>query len=188
MLKSFQAGAIMSKSFIAIFGVALMLLSAMPGYAAGNIKPGLWEMTMQSDMMKNMPKISPEQIQQMRKMGIDVAQLQSGTIVNKVCITKEMAERDEVSQMNAKETGCELKNTQRSGTTYTMDMVCNGPAMKGKGTIKTVYASDQSFSTSSTFKGTVGGRPVDDRNDSSGKWLDANCGSVKPIQDSMQKK
>ena len=178
----------MSKSFIAAFAAVPMFLLAMPGLAAGNIKPGLWEMTMQSDMTKNMPKMSPEQIQQMRKMGVDVTQLQSGTIVNKICITKEMAERDDVAQMNAKETGCELKNAQRSGTTYTVDMVCNGPTMKGKGTIKTVYASDQSFSASSTFKGTVGGRPVDDRNDSSGKWLGANCGAVKPIQDPMQKK
>lgn len=178
----------MFKSFIAALAAAPMFLLAMPGFAAGNIKPGLWEMTMQSEMMKNMPKMSPEQIQQMRKMGVDVTQLQSGTIVNKICITKEMAERDEVSQMNAKETGCELKNMQRSGTTHTMDMVCNGPAMKGKGTIKTVYASDQSFSTSSTFKGTVSGRPVDDRHDSSGKWLGANCGSIKPMQDPLQKK
>ncbi|MFJ7565341.1 DUF3617 domain-containing protein [Herminiimonas sp. NPDC097707] len=178
----------MSKPLIAVLVAAPMLLLTMPGFAAGNIKPGLWEMTMQSDMMKNMPKMSPEQIQQMGKMGIDMAQLQSGAIVNKICITKEMAERDEVPQMSAKETGCELKNAQRSGATYTVDMVCNGPAMKGKGTIKTVYASDQSFSASSTFKGAVGGRPVDDRNDSSGKWLSANCGLVKPMQDPMQKK
>jgi hypothetical protein len=165
-----------------------MLLSSPHGFAANNLKPGLWEMTMQSEAMKDMPKISPEQLQQMRKMGIDVAQLQSGSIVNKVCITKEMAERDEMPQMNAKENACELQNVQRKGATYTAEMVCNGPTMKGRGMIKTVNASELSFSTTSSFKGTVGGRPVDERSDSSGKWLSADCGSIKPLQDPAQKK
>ena len=59
--------------------------------AAGPMKPGLWEMTMKSDAMKNMPKITPAQMQQMRKMGIKMPQMQDGGMVTRVCISNEMA-------------------------------------------------------------------------------------------------
>ena len=167
---------------------ALMLFCSIPVFAAGPIKPGLWEVTLQSSSMKNMPKISPEQIEQMRKMGIDMAQLQTGAIVNKICITKDMAERESLPQMNHKESGCEMKNQKRTSDGYTMDMICNGAQMKGKGSSKTVFASDKSFSTTSEFNGTMQGMPVNDRTDTSGKWLNADCGSVKPIQDTMPSK
>ncbi|WP_382232711.1 DUF3617 domain-containing protein [Herminiimonas aquatilis] len=149
------------------------------------MQPGLWEMTLQSSSMKNVPKISPEQIEKMRKMGVDMSQLQGGAIVNRICITKEMAARESLPQMNHKESGCEMKNQQRTSDGYTMGMVCDGAQMKGKGTVRTVLASDRSFSTTSEFKGTMQGVQVNDRTDTSGKWLSADCGSVRPITEAL---
>ena len=166
----------------------LMLSASISVFAAGSMKPGLWEVTLQSSAMKNMPKISPEQIEQMRKMGVDMAQLQTGAIVNKICITKDMTERENLPQMNHKESGCEMKNQKRSSDGYTMELICDGAQMKGKGTSKTVFASDQSFSTTSEFKGTMQGMPVNDRTDTSGKWLGADCGAVRPIRDAIPNK
>lgn len=165
----------------------LMLSSSISVFAAGSMKPGLWEVTLQSSSMKNIPKISPEQIEQMRKMGVDMAQLQTGAIVNKICITKDMAESDNLPQMNHKDSGCEMKNQKRTSDGYTMDLICDGAQMKGKGISKTVFASDQSFSTTSEFKGTMQGVPVNDRTDTSGKWLSADCGSVRPIRGAQGK-
>lgn len=165
--------------------VAVLLFCSISSFAAGSIKPGLWEVTLQSSSMQGMPKISPEQIEQMRKLGIDMSQLQTGAIVNKICITKEMAERENLPQMNHKESGCETKNQKRNSDGYTMELICNGPQMKGRGTSKTVFASDQSFSTTSEFKGTMQGVPVNDRTDTSGKWLNTDCGAVRPIRDAM---
>jgi hypothetical protein len=165
----------------------LMLSASISVFAAGSMKPGLWEVTLQSSAMKNIPKISPEQVEQMRKMGVDMAQLQSGAIVNKICITKDMAERETLPQMNHKDSGCEMKNQKRTSDGYTMDLICDGAQMKGKGMSKTVFASDQSFSTTSEFKGTMQGMPVNDRTDTSGKWLSTDCGSVRPIRDAPGK-
>lgn len=161
--------------------MALSFLLSAPAFSQSKMKAGLWEVTTQSSAMKNMPKIPPEQMAQMRKMGIDMSHLQTGAIVNKICITKEMAERQEVPQMNDKESGCQMKNQQSKGRGFTADMICNGPEMKGKGVIKTEFASESSFTVSSDFKGTAGGMPINDQTTTNGKWLSANCGSVKPL-------
>src|SRR3546814_9575747 len=83
----------------------------------------------------------------MRKLCVDLSKLQSGTIVNKVCITPEMAAKNEIPKMNQKETGCEIKNQQQHGNTYTMDMVCDGK-MKGKGVSTIVFSSRSEEHTS----------------------------------------
>lgn len=170
------------------FAIILMTLSLLstPLLAEGKMKAGLWEVTTESGMMKSMPKISPEQMAQMRKLGIDMSQLQTGAIVNKICVTKEMAERQELPQMDDKESGCAMKNQQQKGMSYTADMICNGPEMKGKGVVKTIFTDDRSFNVSSDFKGTIGGMPVNEQTTTSGKWLGANCGSVKPVQRSAK--
>jgi hypothetical protein len=172
----------------AAFVLALSLTALLPAHASGNVKAGLWEVTTQSAALQNMPKVSPEQIEQMRKMGVDISQLQSGAIISKLCITKEMAQRDQLPQMEQAQRGCKLGNTQHTSNGYTTDIVCAGPEMKGKGVTKVTFASNQSFSASSEFSGTVNGQAFTDRSDVSGKWVDADCGSVKPIPDPQQKK
>ncbi len=164
------------------------LLCSSGAFAASPMKPGLWEMTMKSDMMKNMPKISPEQIEQMRKMGIEVPQMSDGGIVTKVCITKEMTERDEVPEMNNKELGCEGKNYQRSGSTYSLDLVCEGPQMKGVGKVKGSYPGNDRFSSIYDFKGTAHGQPINQQHETNGKWVNADCGNVAPMGAAPRKK
>lgn len=163
-------------------------LFASSTFAAEQMKPGLWEMTMKSDAMKNMPKIPPEQMEQMRKMGINVPQMTDGGIVNKVCITKKMAESAQAPGMDKNGMGCQTKNYQRSGGSYSADIVCNGADMKGEGKIKGVFSGDSSFSSTYEFKGTAHGQPINQRHESSGKWLAADCGNVKPVGDMMPKK
>ncbi len=163
-------------------------LVVIPATAAGNMKAGLWELTTQSALTKNMPKISPEQIEQLKQMGVDISQLQSGAVVGKVCVTQEMAEREELPPLNEKEAGCEITKQSRNGATYLMDMRCNNGDLNGTGTSKTVFANSESFSSTANFSGTVRGLPVNDRVDTSGKWVGPDCGSIKPIPEAMQKK
>lgn len=163
------------------------LLSA-PAWAADQMKPGLWEMTMKSDAMKNMPKIPPEQMEQMRKMGIDVPLIQDGAMVSRVCVTKQMAENAQMPGMDQSEMGCESKNYQRSGNSYSVDIVCNGATMKGTGKVKGSFTGNESYTSTYDFKGTMHGQPVTQHHESSGKWLAANCGNVKPAADVTRKK
>lgn len=164
------------KKLLLLVAVAMSLPAA-----ATNMKPGLWEMTTESAAMQNMPKLSAQQLEQMKKMGVDIAQLQGGAIINKVCITREMAERTNATQGMPEQTGCKPVNQTQSGSTYTVDLVCDGKDMKGKGRSKAVFSGDRSFVTESEFKGTMHGMPVNDRSKISGKWLANDCGSVKPI-------
>ncbi|GAB3554207.1 DUF3617 domain-containing protein [Noviherbaspirillum agri] len=165
-----------------------MLSMSATAWAATQMKPGLWEMTMKSDAMKNMPKIPPEQMEQMRKMGMNVPEMKDGAMVTKVCITKQMAEADQTPGMEKNEMGCQSKNYQRSGNSYSVDIVCDGPQMKGTGKAKGTMASDTSFTSTYDFKGTMHGQPVNQHHENSGKWLGADCGSVKPVGEMMPRK
>jgi hypothetical protein len=155
--------------------------------AADGMKPGLWEMSMKSDAMKNMPQISPEQREQMRKMGIHVPQTQNGALVNRMCFTKEMIERNK-TPITQNESGCEVKNQKQNGSSYSMDLVCDGPNMKGKGKVTGQMKSSESFSSNYEFNGTMRGEPVNQKSESSGRWISADCGNVKPVLPPAAKK
>src|SRR5688572_5455513 len=159
--------------------LCLMFLTSVVAGAAEQMKPGLWEMTMKSDAMANMPPMSPEQMEQLRKMGITIPQTQDGGIVTRVCISKQMAERDQPPGMQ-NDSGCQSKNYRRTGHTYSVDIVCNGPTMKGEGKAKGTFTGTDRFTSTYDFKGTMDGQPVNQHHDSSGKWLSAECGNVKP--------
>ncbi|NEX60745.1 DUF3617 domain-containing protein [Noviherbaspirillum galbum] len=175
----------MGKTFLML--AFLAPLACAPAFAAGQMKPGLWEMTMKSDAMKNMPKIPPEQMEQMKKMGIAVPEFQDGGMKTRICITKEMADREEPPVMDPS-TGCQPRNYQRSGNSYSMDIVCNGADMKGEGKAKGSFSGSDNFTSTYDFKGTMHGQPVNQHHESSGKWLAADCGNVKSYGDMKPKK
>jgi hypothetical protein len=164
---------------ILLVSVVLTSLSAQ-GLAAENIKPGLWEISVKSDAMPSMPKLSSEQLAQMKKMGVQMPQMRGGAMISKVCITKEMATREPMSGAD-KNAGCESRNYQRSGANYSGDIVCKGPDLVGQGKIKGSFSGREAFSSSYEFKGSAHGQPVEQRHDSAGKWLAADCGDIKPM-------
>jgi hypothetical protein len=159
-----------------------MLFIPVTARAAEQMKPGLWEMTMKSDETASMPKMSPEELEQMRRMGINMPQTQGGAIVTKMCVSKQMAERDQ-PPVSGNDSGCQSKNYRRSGNTYTVDIVCTGPTMKGNGKAKGTFSGTTAFTSTYDFKGTMDGQPVTQHHDSSGRWLAADCGNVKPAGD-----
>ncbi len=161
--------------------------SASGAWAAGQMKPGLWEMSMKSDAFKAMPKMSAQQMAQMRKMGVEIPQMQDGAMISKVCITREMAERRQ-PPMAHNNSGCEVKNSRTSGSSYSSDIVCNGAVMKGTGTVKGSYSGDTSYTSTYDFKGTMHGQPVTNHHETSGKWIAADCGAVKPVGEMRPKK
>jgi hypothetical protein len=176
----------MYKKSIQLFLFSTLCCSASV-WAAGALKQGLWEMTMKSDAMKAMPKMSPEQMEQMRKMGVNIPLMQDGGMVMKVCVTKEMAERDQPPQNEQMGAECKSRNFQRSGSNYSVDIVCDGPHMKGEGKGQGTFSGNERFNSTYDFKGTSGGKPTAMHQETSGKWLAADCGDVKPASDYMRK-
>lgn len=166
----------MKKTMLPFFACALLANAA---WAADAMKPGLWEMTVKSDAFKDMPQIPPEQMEQMRKMGINVPQFSGNGMVSKVCITPKMAAQ-QAPGLDKMESGCQTKNMKRSGGSYSADIVCSGD-MKGTGKVSGSFSGNERVSTVYDFKGTMDGEPVSHHQESSGRWLGKDCGGVRPM-------
>ncbi len=165
--------------FIAFSLCALSL--ANNAQAAGKSKPGLWEATMQSDAIKNMPPIPPEQLEKLKQMGIKIPNIQNGGITTQICVTKEMAERDQPPVSFKDQSGCQSKNVQKNGNTWSMDLVCDKTEMKGSGKVTAIYQGDDSVQSVFDFKGIANNKPINIHSETKSKWLSADCGDVKPI-------
>lgn len=166
---------------IAVLMLLTSSLSAPAAMAGDKLKPGLWEVKLKSDAMKDIPKISPEQLEQMRSMGIHVPQIQPDGIVTQICLTQEMVEKEQMP-MAQNESGCQAKNYQRNANSYSVDIYCSGTGLKGNGVVRGKIVDSENFSSTYEFKGTAHGQPVTQRHDSTGRWLAAKCGNVKPAE------
>ncbi len=165
---------------IAIIACALPLTAG----AAERMKPGLWEMTSKSDMGgRQMPQMSPAQREQMKKMGIPVPNA-DGAFVARVCMSKQMVERDHPT-MDREQSECQMKNMNRSGNSYSVEMVCDGPMIKGAGVMTGTLANGENITSVYDFKGTAHGHEVTQHRESSGKWLGSDCGDIKPLDEMM---
>ena len=162
--------------------ILLLLAGAAASHAAwaagGEMKPGLWELTVKSDAFKDMPRLPPEQLEQMRRMGVNVPRFSGAGVVSKVCITPQMAQQ--APGLERMENGCRPQNFRRSGNGYSADIVCTG-ALQGSGKVSGTFAGDDRFTSLYEFKGTMNGATVDHRQESSGRWLSGDCGGVRPI-------
>ena len=173
---------------IVLYSCLSVLCSALNAHAAGKMKPGLWEMRMQSDAMKNMPAIPAEQLEKMKQMGIKIPMMQNGAITHQVCITREMAEREHPPMAQREHTACQPQNMQHSGNAWSMDLLCDSPELKGTGKMTGTYNSDDSLQSIYDFNGVSHNKPVSQHMETKGKWLSADCGDVKPVADFSKKK
>lgn len=168
----------------------LVLVSAMLASTAhateNNMRPGLWEMTASSDLLRLVPQIPPDQMQNLMNLaqqnGFDLPQIHNGAAVSKVCITQEMANQKNPPDFYQNQAGCSTRNASRSGNTYKLDFVCSSADLQGNGTAEGIFTNPESFSGRTEFNGVAGGNPVHEQVDVSGRWLSARCPSAKPAQ------
>lgn len=163
-------------------------LASLP-VAAQALKPGLWEvqnkvnnaemaqaMAQMQQQLKDMP---PEQRKQMEAMmaqrGMRMTPGAAGAMAMQVCMTPEMVERNEMPIRD----GCRMTQQQRSGNTMKMAFTCSKPPSSGEGQV--TFASPEAYSSRMTVKVQEGGRTETTTMEGSGRWLKADCGSVKPM-------
>jgi hypothetical protein len=178
----------MSQSLsLAAFAFSLAL---MPAAQAQRIAPGLWEQAATVKMaggqmeaalaeaQKELAQLPPEQ----RKMAQDMMARQgmgaggASQTTTRICITKAQAERDELARP---EDGCRNDSIQRSGNTVRVKFSCGA---RGNGEAVYTLASEKSYRGRTLFNAMVDGRPERMDMALSGKWISADCGSVKPLQ------
>ena len=163
--------------------------------AAQTMKPGLWEINnkmggsgdtgakmaaAQAEMQKQMAAMPPEQRKQMEKMmaqqGVNMApSAAGGGMAVRVCITKEMAARNETPTQG----DCKQEQMQESGNTTKFKFTCSKPPSSGEGEV--TMNSPESYTMKMKMTSQEKGKPEQMTMDAQGKFVSSDCGSVKPI-------
>lgn len=169
----------MRTSFASSLALACLGLSAASlGNSAAaepvHRKPGLWQVTAQMNMV-GAPEVSPDELAQLQKMGISMPK--PHTMSTQICETQ--ASLDSAQAMNfGPSKDCKAAPLAYQGNDYTGSINCDGPDLKGTGTIKGSVQDAENYSGSMHFTGTsAAAGPVDMTTDFSGKWLAASCPS-----------
>ncbi len=171
------------------------LVLALAGLAlaaqAQSMKPGLWEMQNKmggnpqmdqamAQMQQQMASMTPEQRKMMQdmmaKQGVSMAPGKGGAMAVRICVTPEMAARQEVPSQT--EGDCTTTVTSRSGNTMKMKFVCKNPASDGEGTY--TFQGDSAYTANMVVRASHQGKPQTTTMDVQGKWLAADCGTIKP--------
>lgn len=178
----------------ALFAFVVTLTTATAAHAQ-KVAPGLWENTVSmksgsgqleaamAQMREQMARMTPEQRQQIEAMlasrgaGVGMAAGQPTTL--KVCVTPEQAANDDFARHDGH---CKTTSTERSGKTVRIRFVCEGER-KTSGEGEFTIDSDKSHRGHMVVDTTVKGRPERIEMDSTGRWLSADCGAVKPRPD-----
>jgi hypothetical protein len=174
----------MHKLLIAV-ALVFPLLTSTANSAEFNMRPGLWEVTTTSDLLLLAPHIPSDQMQNMKDLakeyGIDMPQIENGAIISKACITQEMADKKTLPNFYQDQTGCASKSATRNGNSYKVDFTCDSADLKGNGAAEGNLTSPEAFSGKTKFNGLAQGNPVNEKAVINGKWMNANCGAVKPM-------
>ena len=171
--------------------LGLLLLAGLP-VMAQTLKPGLWEISnkMQSgsgqlekgmaEAQKQMAGMAPEQRKMMQdmmaKQGVAMGTGTPGSVTAKICMTKEMVERDALPSQQG---DCKTSTSPRSGNTMKMSFVCTRPPSSGDGVV--TFVNPEAYTMKMAMKSTVQGKPETMTMDASGKWLATDCGAIKPF-------
>ena len=171
-----------------VLAAAALAAACLPAGAQA-LKPGLWEINNKmkgnaemdqamAEAQKQMAGMPPEQRKQMEAMmaqrGMRMAPSAGGGMTMQMCMTKEMAERNDVPMQD----GCTMTKQQRSGNTMKMAFNCTRPPSSGEGEF--TFMGSEAYKSHMVVKTMAQGKQETMEMDATGKWLGADCGSVKP--------
>lgn len=147
----------------------LLALTASAGaWAAGEMKTGLWEMSM---------LLSDEQMQGLPK-DAKLPGLVGNRLVKQACITAR--EADSLGMLDDRDGGaCKLVNKTSAGNTHSAQVVCSGPNQDGAGRWTTVFTDSGNIRSVIEVDVVLQDRKTIQRHETTGRWLRADCGTVR---------
>jgi hypothetical protein len=180
---------------------AAVLLAAVlaPSAQAQQMKPGLWEVTnkmnigntelakQMEEMRKSLANMPPEQRKAMDEMmakhgaGAMPEMSADGAMKVKVCISPKMAAQQELPIQ--RQGTCTSKRSPAGGNTIKVSYTCTRPASTGEATIR--FNGDTSYTMDLQAHQGSGSKRETTTMNASGKWLGADCGSIKPMEHLM---
>jgi hypothetical protein len=170
----------------------VLMLPALAAQAAGHIKPGLWEQTMEvksdnpqanaamAQMKERLAAMSPAQREAMEKaMAGRGVNMGGAPNTMRVCITKEQAERDVTPDRNGH---CQRTDVVRSGNTVRFSFACTTErsSVTGKGVFTQV--SDSAYTVATDADMALHGAPSHVHTDIAARFVSGDCGGVKPVE------
>jgi hypothetical protein len=177
--------------YIATLFAGLSMAAILPAGAASTtetMRPGLWETTgnlsssdpqtqaAMSQVQKRLAGMSPAQRQQLQGMlkqhGVQADLDAGGAVRSRVCLTREMIERQAVPVQQGE---CTQHATPISPTHIKVAFTCTKPAVSGEGD---VTVDDPTHYHARVNATTTNGQNVSA--DATGAWVSADCGSVRP--------
>ena len=167
-------------SYLFVVG-ALLSLGAPGTQAQQEAKAGLWEIrsTMEGDprmaqamaeAQKMMAQMPPEARKAMEAQGMGMGANGS----TRMCLTKEMLARPET--MSNQKNDCTNSIVSRTANTIKSKFACKNPPASGESTV--TFSGDSSYTAQIVSTSPESGTQTVK---SSGKWLQADCGNIKPI-------
>lgn len=181
-----------------MWALALLSSTAARAETPPPIKPGLWEITQDSQQlngqampdvssqmaqaMKDMPPQMRKQMEaQMKSRGVQMGAGPGGKTSVRTCLTKEMLDQN---RWQKNEANCKSDIVSRSGSTWKWKVTC--PEASGDGT--TTFSSNEAYSTQMHMTMMQEGRQQTMDMKHQAKWLGADCGTVKPVTPPAAKK
>ena len=164
-----------------------ILLLACAGFlqaeAIKDIKPGLWEIQNKTlvdgqalpDMSAMLAQVPPEMRAQVQAM---MAKNGAG-MTDKgltICITPEQIANQQYG--NDPKSKCQLSDMKQEGNVTHMKMQCSKP--KGEGETTVTRLSPESWTSVSKMTMEENGAPHTMNSEATAKWLNSDCGDVKP--------
>jgi hypothetical protein len=127
--------------------------------------------------MANMPPEQRKKMEQAIALRSNMTMGSDGTIALKICVTQEMAERR--NWMSKTQGKCTHTVSPAVGNTQKFGFTCTEPTSSGEGTI--TFVSKTNHTTSMKINSVRNGKAESIAVEGSNKFLNADCGAVKPL-------
>jgi hypothetical protein len=136
------------------------------------------QMAQMQQQMANLPPEQRKMVEEMMaKQGVQMGKPGAGGgMTARICMTKEMVERNEVPTQQG---DCKTTSQQRTGNTMKVAFSCTNPPAKGEGQV--TFHGPESYAMKMSMNTMVDGKPEKMNMDATGKWIAADCGNVKPL-------
>lgn len=170
----------MRKSVLILGLTVCSLAAAGVAYSAARMQPGLWRNSSIMDLGQAMPKLTPQEMAQMKAMGVQIP-VAGQPLISEICVTAAQAVMDTPPNLVQGESGCSTQNVRATGNSVSADVVCTG-RIKGQGHMETTYSGMTHYQGKYRFQGTSDGQPQNLNVSFDANFVSASCGTVKPVQ------
>lgn len=167
--------------------------STAPSWAQ-NVKPGLWEVksTMSSSdpklaaqmemLQQQLANMAPEQRKMLESMaarhaGVKLPTMQDGTMVAKVCMSREMVEQQRFPMPDKGQ--CTYQRAPVINNAMKLSFACTEPDASGEGELR--YMGEKAYALKMNVTSAAMGSNKTMTMNATGAWLGADCGDIKPV-------